>query len=934
MSKLSPKQLDALDRIQQKPALQQLFFQKINGLKWFDELNKRGFFYAAHNPRPQQSDKEGFFIVPAWPILTYLEKIAPELQYTSNKQYTQEVLGIIRKVTKQAIEDGYSNYRTWWYFSKTLNNIPIDLLAKSDVELMHYWLSDPFDRMLIGVELGRKLLPRLLAADTDHSRSIALGLTELLTSIRWNRKKGTRKEDQEPVLPVDTYHAAEILKPIAKLIGETLEKYGVELFCARLKEVLKVTGRDKYSTLWRRAIEDHEQNRRLDNVLDIFIDALRDSLLGYVDRRAAAAIPLVEGMLNSEFELFRRIAIHTVRVHHIPLNGLISKVLRLENFSSNYQHETFHFLRDCFQHFDDNIRQRALDLIEKAGKQAEAGEGRSELHGAYERLEWLSAIKGLGFPVVDGLYEKYLGLVGQPPDHPDFSSYSEVGWVSEASPYTAEQLLSRDFDDLVNILTSFKEEGGWKAPTRRGLAQELRKALALKPEYFAKHLQELVSVDFDYLQELLAGYGDLWKEKKYDNWDELLAFCHSVLHSPGFWEEKPEPKQFGFRATNSWVVGQIADLIKAGTISDENAFDPRLLPAAKSLLEYILDRQQGDPFETSNDAITTAINSARGRAIEALINYALRCCRLVDEPAGKWAHEEVWASELQPMFDKEIERSKTGNYEFVALFGQYIPNLRYLNKEWTLMQLPVIFDKTNRKKWICAMEGYGYNNSIYKDVYTVLRDESHFKSALDIEELDHHTKEKIIQNILVAYFQGDERIDDHVGILRWLLDRRNKEELHQIIWFVWTLRSAEGTPPTAKILALWKSISDLANPEIDDGRALLSKLSMWSVFITEFDAQVMELLKKVAPFIEKEHNAYILIEELKKFVDKHPQEVADIFLAIMGGCAPTYQQEDVEFLLNKLFQYGLPVRDKVNAIVDAYVERGIEFPASIRAKYA
>lgn len=50
-NELTPRQLDALDRIEKKPALQSFFFQKLKGLQWFDELEQRGFFSPdRHSP--------------------------------------------------------------------------------------------------------------------------------------------------------------------------------------------------------------------------------------------------------------------------------------------------------------------------------------------------------------------------------------------------------------------------------------------------------------------------------------------------------------------------------------------------------------------------------------------------------------------------------------------------------------------------------------------------------------------------------------------------------------------------------------------------------------------------------------------------------------------------------------------------------------------
>ena len=69
-------------------------------------------------------------------------------------------------------------------------------------------------------------------------------------------------------------------------------------------------------------------------------------------------------------------------------------------------------------------------------------------------------------------------------------------------------------------------------------------------------------------------------------------------------------------------------------------------------------------------------------------------------------HEELWTRELQPVFEKEMDLVKEGNYEFVTLFANYLPNLLYLSQNWTINQLPIVFMKESRLRWLYAMQGY------------------------------------------------------------------------------------------------------------------------------------------------------------------------------------------------------------------------------------
>ena len=173
-------------------------------------------------------------------------------------------------------------------------------------------------------------------------------------------------------------------------------------------------------------------------------------------------------------------------------------------------------------------------------------------------------------------------------------------------------------------------------------------------------------------------------------------------------------------AERGWVVGSIADLVKAGTASDDKALPQEFHVVAGELISDLLLRQEGASFTDRRDALTTAINSPRGKCVQALINCSLHRCRLVDKESG--SHSALWEEELVQAFDHEMVLTKQdNNYEFAVLFAAYILNLLYLDEAWTLNQLPWVFDKENRGKWLCAIDGYTYVNQVHHEVYGFLR---------------------------------------------------------------------------------------------------------------------------------------------------------------------------------------------------------------------
>ena len=67
MTKLSAKEQDLLQRVDEKEDLRPLFFRKVKGLKWFDTLFERDYFSPEANPKPEPSKEEGYVNIPLWP---------------------------------------------------------------------------------------------------------------------------------------------------------------------------------------------------------------------------------------------------------------------------------------------------------------------------------------------------------------------------------------------------------------------------------------------------------------------------------------------------------------------------------------------------------------------------------------------------------------------------------------------------------------------------------------------------------------------------------------------------------------------------------------------------------------------------------------------------------------------------------------------------
>ena len=75
---------------------------------------------------------------------------------------------------------------------------------------------------------------------------------------------------------LDSYHLGEILKTSARKLGERCGAAAVNMLALRLAEYIGSAEDDKYSYIWRSAIEDHEQDAYKEDARAVLVDAVRD----------------------------------------------------------------------------------------------------------------------------------------------------------------------------------------------------------------------------------------------------------------------------------------------------------------------------------------------------------------------------------------------------------------------------------------------------------------------------------------------------------------------------------------------------------------------------------------------------------------------------------------------------------------------------------
>lgn len=888
MADLTDKEVSFLDIIEDDEVSRRYSFQKLSGLKWFKPLEKRNFFDPNNNPSSNQT----------WDVLNYLLNTLKS-EEKIGEPYLTKYLTFIQDVTKQTKPE-HSNYRTWQKFAEMLPYLA-DHLDKEFVEnCIPAWLNNRFTTSIVVRELGDKLLPKLIEAGKEEA---ALTLLKNLLEVE---KKDDSIGFEKYKFVADDYWVSKFLDNQLHVISE-LGFNPLNIFEEKLKRVLRESDKnqDLASIIWRPAIEDHEQNSDYDNkAKNVLVETIRDFLQDIEDRDLSTEKRIQE-YLESNFYLFKRIALNHLNQTWPEYKSLVSKIAHPDFFKSYCKHEYYKLLETHFDDFEEHLQNKILSIIEEFTEYSD--EKYREEQIASNKLGWLTAIKNSSNQKARDLYRKNIEITGNEPSHPSFPFYMESGVVIDESPYSVSELASLSTEDLIKTLNDFDEEkSNFNGPNKRGLADSFKQFLDTQPDEVTKNLDGFLELKDFYLFEIIRHFRNNIEDDNKKRLTKALEFCETVI----------EERKDLFEASFSKTLKEINRFLVEVTRSDEIVTSPQEFDLIESIITGQLALIENDKSSISGtkSRLTKAINTLKGKVLEALINYALLRCRLYEKNNDD--HTKVW-KDLQSHFDKEL-KSERVNYVTTAIYAKYLPNLLYLNNYWVEQNLSVLFSLDKKRElWLAAIDGYGYSKYL-NIVFDFLIDTNQFEKILeayDNDEIEYRIFQKYVQSVAIHYIVNE----DSKG-LEVLFERGRDDELADLVAYIWRTRDNLQKNNTEQVFKLWEELSDYLEGNESDFKKTLSYLSNWSVFVSEIDEDQYLLLRQAAPYAYHSHHMDIFLEELNRLVKDYPEESVNLFTKSLEFEIPYLNDDEVKSFLKKVYNAGYTKEGR--NISDKFFEQG------------
>ncbi|MGF7118379.1 hypothetical protein [Methanobacterium oryzae] len=898
MKELKNERIEILRTLKFNTPLKNQFFRELaktsNPFPWLEDLIDEGYFDPETYPGPKEvPDKKGYFTMPYWEPSGYLENLA-KLNYRDNDQKTTRLL---TEIVDNYIKHDFieRNYRTDYLFLKVIFYLPKDEITSEHINFISIALNSKWDSSLIQSELSKTPIKKLIEY---NRKDLLIQLLDII--LNFKKKSGEYYDEYNSIM--DEFW-----------LNKTLEsnKDAIAQFCAldackvAKNKMLNILNCDEHQFVIP-AIEDHPQTMfhgEYDNQLVYFV---RDMIEHSYSKEVRE---LIIEFKDSNFSIFKRIAIHSINYYYDYLNDIFWNWENNPLDDYKLKHEIYRLFKlrhEKFENDDEKIN-TVIKWIDNEEYIVNLEKESSEpIKIAYEKLKWLSAFKESKNQKIQLLIQEYKEIYPDKIDHPDFDIWIEGPII--VGPKKSDELCEKSNKELSEYLN---EKDELKSVFDKSeISESFIKCVSDNPTRFTKDLEPFLDVSKENQYNLIYGLLSAWRSEKTFECQEIFDFLLQILEDNDFWKEDYTNKT-NYR---NWIVSVVADFIEIGTIDDRYAFENELLPTVEKILLILIKNTEAE-LPKMHDLVTSVLNSPLGKIFSSMIVFSMKCFR----------ETEKFPNAIKSEIGNQLENPPT---ELLVTIGRFLPNLCAIDREWVKNNIKLIFSD-NDNRWKSTVIGYlFYSSTIYTDIYNLLKNEGYYGKAINADFEDRYINQRLIQHICTFYLKNEEKLDDPDSLISKLINHKNIQQVSFLINFI---SSRKESITIDQIKPLWYKLIDTFS---ENGNAencvIIAKLARWLELVEEIDDDIFNWLILSAKCMKSQTSMSIYIENLTKHVEKSPAKVGKIFLELLKN-TPEFKKEDIIKIVEVLFQKE--ENRTANYICNEYRLKGLDFLRETHEKY-
>ncbi len=887
----------ALGLIRKRAANYEYFFDHLDSPVWIEPLYSEGFFRTP----PPPEHRGGYVHFPRWPESEYLARMAriPEAQ--------EQVVAIAL-----AIPDTH-NARVHEDLADIALSLPPSLAAKF-VHKARKWL-----RARYLFRLPEKLGALMAHLAQGGQTKEAIDLARELLAVVPDHGDDRGQEDDElfylapPARPrFDEWQYEEIVKKHVPSLVDAAGERALDMLCDVLEDAVRMSGGTEtegrlldHSSVWRPAIEDHEQNQPHE-FMGLLVTAVRDAAERLVRRGSADVGSLVRLFEARRWPIFRRLALYLLRCFPDAAPQLVVERLTDRSWfdAPELHHEYVLLARDFFDRLQDKEQETILGWIAE-GPDLEAWKGQREQNTGqrpsdqeaqrYKRAWQRDRLAPLAHALPPHWKRYYDDLVRElgPAEHPEFLIYSYGTWVGPTSPKSADELRALGLGGILDYLKTWEPPGSWDSPSPEGLGRTLAGLVASDPKPFAEAAPCFQGLDPTYVRHLLSGLRDAAHNGRSFPWPPVVALAQWVVAQerdiPGRGSEHSD-RDPGW----AWTRGTIADLLSVGLKAGPAEIPFDLRDEVWSILRPLTDDPDPTPereaqYTRSNmDPATLSINTVRGKAMHAVVGYALwvRWHLQVHPGQAEVGDGLDEMPEVRDVLELHLDPSRDPSLAVRAVYGWWFPALVLLDARWAAAHVHAIFPPTPDHAPLrqASWNAYLIFNNPSDAVFAILR--SVYMWA--VGHIDYtagsggsHLRppaQRLAEHLMQLYWAGMLALEEPGGLLdRFFMEADDMVRSHAIAFVGRALYKTEGNIPllvVERLQALWERRIAAAKVTNDPSRFCqeLASFGWWFVSQKFDEPWALSQLAAVLHIVHAVKPHHLVVKRLAEVAAEYPVE--------------------------------------------------------------
>lgn len=625
------------------------------------------------------------------------------------------------------------------------------------------------------------------------------------------------KERPKPIPAIEYYYLQQLLSEglthliendplkLTKILQSSLEK-SISIEYRHIKGGLDL------SYIWRAAIEDHPQNYEHYELNDALLVALRNSTEELVKRETASGIAVIKEYLKHKYSIFRRLSIHLLRLNYESYSDFIKQFIKNKKLlkETDISHEYYILLRDIFEKLELSERTFIIDSIREIksyDRKAKTEIQQKQIR--YHHLEKLHFFEKY-LDADDKIYYDQLKQEFQGEKLRDTAVYHE-SYTGERSPLTLEEVNKKDLVELWDYFRSFrKTKKDFDAPSPEGLARIFAAAVKKNPHKFLNEdLIPLTLFKPNYSYWFMNNVNELYKSEKYPELvpyiGNLLDFINRIIRIENIPKRFTDDMGINFNGVKRRSLDFVQSLIKTQQKDSTAKHQDKIWEIIEYLCYYEWDPEKSiENTKTNMDPYTLAINSVRGNALIAVIDYALWYASLTKDNYSndiKYPNRLIGEERIQKLLDDKLTNKQDDpSLAIHSVFGVYLANLAYLNYEWVKANTDKIFPEEKDKEiyWMTAWGGYINASRFYTDLFTLLKPQ--YERALGYLSKGEKTipsgfgrspEDALSEHLIIACLNGHDDIRKPNSLLRKFAEIPNNPSITHAVQFIKNLAKDE-----------------------------------------------------------------------------------------------------------------------------------------------